>query len=361
MESRSDCKKVLYITRKYPPQIGGMEVFCYNLYNGLKKREKLDINLISLERKQKHLIWFFPYVCLYVLLNVRKYDVLFIGDGLLCFLGVISKFISPTTKRIINVFGLDITFKNRIYQYYLQLFYHKCSDIYISISKETETVLRVKHNINSVVITPGISIHSKNKSITKEQLWKKYNISVNDFVIITVGRLVKRKGVNWFVNEVLPAFALKEVKYLIIGDGEDFYQIQNSIEKTDLRDNALMLGKISQEELDAFYEYSDLFVMPNIKVDGDMEGFGIVAVESSALGTLVLAANIEGIKDAIIDNVNGLLVESADKEAFIQCIKDIMLNKDKYEEKTLAFSRYTREHYSWEYICKQYEKLIVES
>jgi len=111
-------KKVLCITRKYPPQVGGMENFCHKVFNGLDEK-KVDKKIIALGKNQINLIWFFPYVLFYIMLNIRKYDVLLIGDSVLCFLGNVAKFFSRKTKRKIIIYGLDLLFDNPVYQLYL--------------------------------------------------------------------------------------------------------------------------------------------------------------------------------------------------------------------------------------------------
>lgn len=113
--------KILCITRKYPPEVGGMENFCYNVFNGIKAKNK-ETKIVALGKKQINLLWFFPYAIIYTLFNAYKYDVLFVGDSLLCFLGFLSKIFYKKTKVYINVYGLDITYKNSIYQFYLKLF-----------------------------------------------------------------------------------------------------------------------------------------------------------------------------------------------------------------------------------------------
>ena len=67
LENGKDCKamtskkkyKLLFITRKYPPAVGGMETFCYELMQGLD-RERIELKLSALGKKEIQLIWFFP-------------------------------------------------------------------------------------------------------------------------------------------------------------------------------------------------------------------------------------------------------------------------------------------------------------
>ncbi len=61
--------------------------------------------------------------------------------------------------------------------------------------------------------------------------------------------------------------------------------------------------------------------MPNILVKGDMEGFGIVAIEASSCGLPVIASNLEGIKDAVINGKTGWLVQPYNSKEFIRKIE----------------------------------------
>ena len=71
-----------------------------------------------------------------------------------------------------------------------------------------------------------------------------------------------------------------------------------------------MLGYVTDETRDILFNTCDVFVQPNIKVAGDMEGFGISVIEAASCEIPVIASNIEGLKDAIKDGQNGFLVES---------------------------------------------------
>jgi phosphatidylinositol alpha-1,6-mannosyltransferase len=68
----------------------------------------------------------------------------------------------------------------------------------------------------------------------------------------------------------------------------------------------------------------DLFVQPNIQVSGDMEGFGLTTIEAAMRGTPVVAADIEGIKDAVVAGRTGILIESAKPQLWRDGLKDLV-------------------------------------
>jgi phosphatidylinositol alpha-1,6-mannosyltransferase len=102
-------------------------------------------------------------------------------------------------------------------------------------------------------------------------------------------------------------------------------------------------------------------VQPNIKVDGDMEGFGISVIEAGACRLPVLASNIEGLKDAIKEGQNGFLVESGNANAFAEKINELFSQgnpRDLFGEKVRSF---VVENYSWEHIAQKYLREIEKT
>src|SRR5450432_133954 len=102
--------RVLFVTRKYPPRIGGMESLSYALTTGYPEPK----TIIALRRSQKHLIWFLPYVIVRVALLAPRYDVIHLGDALLCVAGFVPRVVFRR-KVAISVHGLDLTFPRWIY------------------------------------------------------------------------------------------------------------------------------------------------------------------------------------------------------------------------------------------------------
>jgi glycosyltransferase involved in cell wall biosynthesis len=102
---------------------------------------------------------------------------------------------------------------------------------------------------------------------------------------------------------------------------------------------------------------ADLFVMPNVPIANDMEGFGLVALEAASCGTMVVASDLEGIKDAIIDGKNGVLVKPGDANKYIEVINREL----KHHSLNLGAVRdYTLSHYSWDETAAQYATLMQQ-
>lgn len=348
--------RVLFITRKYPPKTGGMENLCFHIAENLPNDE-FDVTVVALKKSQLHLLWFFPYALIYIMIHARKYDYLLIGDGLMCACGTICKWFARKVRRIVILHGLDITYKNPLYQFYLRLFLKKSCNLFVCNSKNTKRIVeRWGITRNVIVITPGIDVNAfgEEKDKKLDAFREKYDIPDGHMILITVGRLIRRKGVEWFVGNVMPA--LQDVTYLVIGEGPERDRIQKAVKENHLEQSVRMLGRISDADWKECYRNADVFVMPNIHVENDVEGFGIVAAEASLSGLIVVASNIDGIPDAIIHGKNGILVDSEDKEEYCKVLRQIQEHSGEYRKLAESYSKYTKEHYSWPNICAIYRE-----
>lgn len=348
--------KILFITRSYPPSVGGMEIFNYNLFSNFKRINR-NSYLIANTHGKKFIPFFILFSFFKAIYLIKKYKIthLHIGDSLLSPLGYILKlFVGINTS--INVYGLDITFKNKFYQKVIPCFVKKV-DLVVCISNATkyECIIRGINPKKCIIIPCGINPDEFNVSNQREiriktlcNLSKILSRSFDDKkFLLTIGRLVERKGHRWFIQNVMPSLPSKYI-YLIAGDGPEKDIIGQEISKKNLESRVFLLGKISDEFKKDLYNTADIFIMPNISIKGDMEGFGIVSIEAGSVGLPTIASNIEGIKDAVLSGKTGWLVEEKDANSFIDKISNNNLRKDIVQKETLR-------NFSWEKIVLRYK------
>jgi len=201
-----------------------------------------------------------------------------------------------------------------------------------------------------------------------------------------MGRPVKRKGFSWFLTSVFPHLAddiilvmigpfeskrnvknrlvsvfpksLKSKLELFFGLESDGQSLRNELNKSINKDRVFHLGKLTFEEVKQTLSIADLFVMPNVPIPGDAEGFGLVALESIMRGTPVLASNLEGITEAIQEGKNGWLVRAKDPEEWIFKIYELLADKDKINQFSDHAKRYTEANFTWDKMVNEYLKLF---
>ncbi len=174
--------------------------------------------------------------------------------------------------------------------------------------------------------------------------------------LLTIGRLVPRKGVAWFIAEVL-TLLLKDhpnLVYTIVGAGEDESRIREVIRARRLEASVKMMGEVSDTARNQLIEESHLLVVPNIPRDGDIEGFGIVCIEASSRGVPVLAARIEGLQDAIIDGQTGRFFVPMNARNCAQVIDQIL--SESWDPSLV--SSVTAARFGWPKLLDQYHAVF---
>jgi len=345
--------KILFISRAYPPVLGGIENQNYEIAKALL--EISEVKIIANTRGKKFLPFFFPYAFLKALFLFRKYDALLLGDGVLGIVGWLLKIFYK--KPVISiVHGLDLTYKLPLYQKLWVGFFIKKMDKLIAVGNQTiqEGVARKIPKEKFVFIPNGVDTEkfkrNEIKEISKLIIQEK---SGNQKIILTLGRLAKRKGVAWFINNVLPKLD-KDIIYIVAGEGADKKAIEEAARKNNFQNRVKLLGNISDEKKFKLYNSVDIFVQSNIKVHGDMEGFGLVVLEAASCELPVIASDLEGLKDAIQNGQNGFLVEPYNSESYKKKI-EYLLSDDDFRKKFGQRARqYTIENYNWKKIAGRY-------
>ena len=339
--------KVLFFTRKYPPAIGGMEQQSYNLTQTIGCGKKI----VSWGGSQLWLPFIMVKFFIVALFNTSKYDLIHLNDAVLSNLGWVVKkvFKKPVA---VNLHGLDITYSKWGYQTYLKIFGKKF-DLYICNSTNTKRLAEKHGFINTVVIPNGFTTLPPMPKSFEDKSLESLNTKGNVIYILTVGRLVARKGVAWFIENVFIKLP-KNVQYLIVGDGKEKNSIRHFITVNNLADRIKLLGRVSDNDLERIYHLADIFVMPNIKVKDDVEGFGIVALEAAIRGIPVVAADIDGISDAIKNNVNGIIVESKNSNEFRLRIFGLVNNLEERDILKERAHEYTLKNFNWNRISSLY-------
>ena len=147
----------------------------------------------------------------------------------------------------------------------------------------------------------------------------------NRRVLLTVGRLVRRKGIDT-VLRALPRLtsACSDLVYLVIGTGPDAGRLRALAHRLGVARRVRFLGQVTAAALPAYYNLCDLFALPAREAVPDVEGFGLVFLEAGACGKPVLGARTGGIPDAVLDGETGLLVPPDDPAALAEAARRIL-------------------------------------
>jgi phosphatidyl-myo-inositol dimannoside synthase len=352
--------RILCLSRAYPPVVGGIERQNYELFTSLAAVAKVKI--VANRLGKKNLPIFMPLVLLRTLINLPRYDVVLLGDGMLSIIGWFIKLLS-SKKVLCIVHGLDVTFPNQIYQRLWIGRFMPRIDLLVAVSEETrrECISRGLSAEKIEVVPNGINLQNYLCDAEMGDLAALIGDVIDKKrIILTVGRLVKRKGVAWFVASVMPKLP-EEVIYLVVGEGADRLAIEHVIMENQLNERVFLLGYADEEQKKKLYAIADLYIQPNIQVEGDIEGFGLVVLEAGASCTWVIAARLEGLQDAVIDGKNGVLVEAENEDEFVRQINKYLMDDALRNNLGKNARIFVGERFEWQRIAQRYFDIMTRA
>lgn len=347
---------ILFITRKSPPPFGGMERMSNDLYRNLAKF--FNVKLIV---PPKNLMVPFNVIYLiiktFITITKENVDIIYLQDGMLAPIVLVGKL--KKKPIVVSVHGLDVIYRNKLYRLMIKFFLKETSKIFCVSDATRKECIKIGLSPDKLKTIPNGIDPDKWETLKKEANGSP-NARGECKYLLSVGRLIERKGFHWFIEKVFPTLYLcfPEIKYFIIGSGKMFSTLEKKIKSLNFTDKVILIGSIDDKKLVDFYQGATVFVVPNIPVEGDMEGFGICNLEAAYFGVPVVASKIDGIPDAIIDGVTGILIEPLDAKSFIDAICNILNDNtkfDKYKMRSTIIDKY-----SWEKIAIKYRDEIIE-
>src|SRR5688572_5844731 len=260
-------------------------------------------------------------------------------------------------------YGLDATLPSRPYQVFVRRVFDSL-DLVLPISHATAEACRERGlpadrcEVVLLGIRPDRFAAPHDRAAARARLLQlAQHDSTPRLVLASAGRLVPRKGVAWFVGNVMPLLP-PDVLYLVAGEGEERERIEAEITRQQLSARVRLLGRVTDAELEALYQGADLFIMPNVPVPGDMEGFGLVILEAGLCGLPTVSSQLEGITDVVTEGENGHLVTSRDARAFRDAIMTYYDDPDALAQASQRARNFTEARFGWSGVTSNYVDAI---
>ena len=336
---------MLLVTRNLPPLRGGMERL--NQHIAMELAEAFRVVVVGPQGCRSRLpesievyevptrpLWRFLWVAFVRTMRQGKRSrprIVMAGSGLTAPIAVITAlFISA--RSVVYAHGLDLVTPHPIYRL-LWLPFLRASNACLVNSRNTARlakIIGIKPQRISI-IHPGVALPSgSSEDPTNAQSFRRMHCLEGQKILLSVGRLTARKGLLEFVCHALPDIvkALPNTVLVVIGDeARDALQdpsegagarLMSCASELGLQQNLRLLGARDETELESAYDTADLCIFPVIERSGDVEGFGMVAIEAAAHGLCTIAFNVGGIADAVVDGRSGALIEAEDYCSFAQ-------------------------------------------
>jgi L-malate glycosyltransferase len=178
---------------------------------------------------------------------------------------------------------------------------------------------------------------------------------------LTVG-IVKTLRPRYGIRELILAFRqiahdFPAVRLVIVGGGEQLTELQTLVAQLGLQAQATLTGPINHQDIPKYLHTFDIFVVPSLT---NRESFGVAAVEASACGLPVIASNVGGLPEVVLDGQTGLLVPPGDITALAQAISRLLSDPLLRQKMGHAGRQFVLANYRWIDNAKLMEQLYEE-
>ncbi|HNU92248.1 MAG TPA: glycosyltransferase family 4 protein [Spirochaetota bacterium] len=352
--------RILFLSYVYPPKtIGGIQTYMRDLTTHVAAQNPDTYTLIN-PGGYAFLALFIPYSIFKAMRLIRRHGIthLHVASGPHCFQALLLKKLTGV-KATITIHGLDIMIETLWLDRLIAATTRRLDRVFcVSNATKRECVRRGVPEAKCAVIFNGVDpdifpLHRPRTELRKELSGRLDIPLARRKLLLSNGRLVKRKGVEWFIRSVLPLLG-KDALFLVSGDGPERDAVARAAAESGHSEKLLLLGRTSDELLRLLYNTADYFIMPNIAEPGDMEGFGLVILEAASCGTGVIASDIEGISDAVVHGITGWLVPERNADAFARHIAKRPLPPEKVAGEV-------RKRYDWRVIASQYIEGMLDA
>lgn len=318
--------KTLLLTLEYPPQVGGVASYYYNLVQHWPD----DLGIIVLDNSSRKLEatsgicrWHRAFKSLIITLRQSRPEQIIVGQLLPLGLVVFCLSFFFNFKYSICLHGMDFTFALRKTRkaWISRLILRRANNIICANSYLANLVKNWQPKLAGKIsiVNPGAEIGQKDFSKEDIETWHAYQGVTGKFVLLGLGRLVRRKGFDTVIAALrsLPEHQRQEIALLIVGDGPELSKLKSAAAGLP---EVKFLGALKGDDKLLALKAADAFIMTPRDIDGDFEGFGIVYLEAALAGKPSIGSHSGGISDAIIDKETGLLVAPDDIKATAEAI-----------------------------------------
>ncbi len=369
--------KVLLITENWEPGVGGIERYLKGIVEHLGNY--CDVTVIAsdktpfsdkqerynLIRKNFFVGWPKPkwlFFFLYVLRKAKKekWQVVLCGKAL--FEGLVGYYL----KKILGVPYVVFTYAMEIEKWKsdkrarkkLEMVLGGASRIvYINeVTKKSIIGLGIEEN-KMIKITPAVDDFFL-KEVNREEVEKaKSSLGLQGKeYILTVGRLIKRKGVDVLIK----TFADTEgfIKLLIVGSGPEEKNLKVLVKNLQVEDRVIFAGEVPDERLAALYRGCVFFALTPKDIKNDFEGFGIVYLEAAAQERACLATESGGIGEAVKNNETGIVVEASSVKNVKEALIYLINNREKIASWGKEGRKRVMREFTWEKKSEQVKSIF---
>jgi len=284
----------------------------------------------------------------------RKFDIIHCHFGPNGIIGIHLKEIGIPGEYITSFHGYDVNSYPKIMGKNVYEVLFKKGDLFTANTNFTkQQVVKIGCDEKKIIILPvGLRIARFNFSTRK--------IRNGDLIkILTVGRLVEKKGYEYAIRAIVKIVAKHEnIFYMIAGDGPLRDKLEFLVSELRARKYVKFMGAVEEDEVLKLYQQAHIFVLPSVTAsNGDREGQALVLQEAQAVGLPIVSTLHNGIPEGVLDGKSGYLVPEKDVDALAEKLERLIEHPEIWPEMGKCGRKFVEERYDIKKLNQQLMKI----
>lgn len=312
------------------------------IYKFITKNPRSILNSLNIFKYGKKALSLILLYQIIPFLEKGPYDIIHCHFGMLGPQVLLVKQLTASTARLITSFrGYDASryMQNR-------------PGVYDELFREGELFCPVSMSLKKRIVDAGcqekkIVVLRSGIDCKKFSYFQKNFSDEEPTKIITIGRLVEKKGIQYALESISRLTKSgRNVRYFVVGDGPLRSDLECLIEDLEIESHVQLLGWRNQDKVIQLLQSMDILVAPSITAtNGDQEGIPNVVKEAMALGLPVISTFHSGIPELVEDGVSGFLVKERDVDSLTNKLAYMVDHPEIWSNMGKAGSECVRKYY----------------
>jgi phosphatidylinositol alpha-1,6-mannosyltransferase len=365
--------RVLLVTNDFPPRVGGIQSYLWNIYSELPARG-IDVRVIApafpgnaafdstcgldVHRWPGAVAWPTPALREAVRAHSRDADAVAFGAVLP------MNLIAPKLDRpvVVHTHGFEVAWARVPALRSALRSIARAAGVVTVVSDYTRRHIERAAGARARIemLRTGVNLERFAPGVDGTEVRKRHRLDARP-VVSCVSRLVPRKGQDQIIR-ALPSVRreVPDVAALIAGGGPDRARLEKLAREAGVADRVVFAGEVPEDELAAYYAAGDVFAMPcrSRYADLEVEGLGLVYLEAQACARPAITGDSGGAPEAVVRDETGMVVPGKDHRALAEALIRLLGDPARARRMGEAGRAFVERAHRWPDVVARYERML---